>query len=176
MQYSYDLKTWQNLKPICEDLFLNSNCMHFSLSVCKNKTTWKNQLKQIKKAPGVYCIVRPQVYSCQYNPNARQHKKLKYLAKKPFNSRWGETNQSVVLYIGKAEGKDGLYQRIGDYMRTLFGRSTKHRGGAIIRQLLNLFDLECYYFYTPNAGQLEKLMLDNFRDYFGTYPFANWRA
>ena len=90
-----------------------------------------------------------------------------------------ERNHSRILYIGKAEGKRGLRQRLMQYWRMLFCEGKNHQGGRAIRQIRGFENLivECRFCdgckdYTVK----ERAELKRYRKEHGNYPVANRRG
>lgn len=80
-----------------------------------------------------------------------------------------------ILYIGKAEGKRGLQQRITEFVRYSYGLCENHRGGRALWQIENNKSLLLDFTICENAEKEEKRLLQNFKLRYHTYPFANWR-
>lgn len=82
---------------------------------------------------------------------------------------------SDILYVGKANGKRGLFQRLRQYMRYGFDGGNNHRGGRAIFQVEGYENLICRWCVYENCEDKERLLLENFKRKYGTYPIANWR-
>ena len=82
---------------------------------------------------------------------------------------------SDILYIGKANGKGGLFQRLRQYMRYGFDAGNNHRGGRAIFQVEGYENLICRWCVCENCEDNERLLLESFKRKYGTYPTANWR-
>ena len=80
-----------------------------------------------------------------------------------------------VLYIGKAEGKNGLRQRIKQFVGYGYKTSNNHRGGRAIWQIENNKSLLLDYFVCENAEARERDFLIEFKQKYDTYPLANWQ-
>ena len=80
-----------------------------------------------------------------------------------------------ILYIGKANGEKGLFQRLRQYMRYGFDAGNNHRGGRAIFQVEGYENLICRWCVCENCEDKERLLLENFKRKYGTYPIANWR-
>lgn len=78
-----------------------------------------------------------------------------------------------VLYVGKAEGRRGLRDRISALVRFGFGAKASHRGGRLLWQLVDCADLELRWMEVDNARTRETGLIQKFRDVYGTRPFAN---
>ncbi len=80
-----------------------------------------------------------------------------------------------ILYIGKAEGENGLRQRITQFVAYGFKTGNNHRGGRALWQIENNKSLLLDYFVCDNAEAWERDFLQNFEQKYHTYPFANWQ-
>lgn len=80
-----------------------------------------------------------------------------------------------ILYIGKAEGKNGLRQRITQFVAYGYRDGNNHRGGRAIWQIENNKSLLLDYFVCENAEAKEREFLIEFEQKFHIYPFANWQ-
>ena len=80
-----------------------------------------------------------------------------------------------IMYIGKAEGKNGLRQRIIQFVAYGYKVSNNHRGGRAIWQIENNKSLLLDYFICKNAEARERELLNEFMQKYHTYPFANWQ-
>lgn len=80
-----------------------------------------------------------------------------------------------ILYIGKAEGKNGLRQRIKQFVGYGYKTSNNHRGGRAIWQIENNKSLLLDYFVCENAEARERDFLIEFKQKYNTYPLANWQ-
>ena len=91
------------------------------------------------------------------------------------SSKYLNCENQEVLYIGKADGKKGLRQRLKQYMNYGWNNATNHKGGRAIWQiedagLLLLAYEEC------EARAREKQLLADYKAENGSYPLANWRG
>ena len=87
-----------------------------------------------------------------------------------------ERNGCSILYIGKAEGKNGLRQRLMQYARTLFHNGKSHRGGRAIRQIRGFENLIVECRTCEDCKSEEHAELKEFRQLHGNYPVANRRG
>ena len=87
----------------------------------------------------------------------------------------GCADQSI-LYIGKAEGKRGLRQRLKQYMDYGRGNGNIHAGGRAVWQISDCGLLLLAYEACENAGERERQLLQEYREKNGSYPLANWRG
>jgi len=80
-----------------------------------------------------------------------------------------------ILYIGKASGKNGLRQRITQFVAYGYSDGNNHRGGRAIWQIESNKSLLLDYFVCENAEAKEREFLVAFEQKYHTYPFANWQ-
>ncbi len=80
-----------------------------------------------------------------------------------------------ILYIGKAEGKNGLRQRITQFVAYGYKDGNNHRGGRALWQIENNKSLLLDYFVCEDAEAKERELLRAFQQKYQTYPFANWQ-
>jgi hypothetical protein len=85
---------------------------------------------------------------------------------------------SLVVYIGKAgspTGKATLYSRLGQYLKFGEGDDIGHYGGRFIWQLKNHTNLIFCWKKTPREDprEVEKQLITDYINQFGTMPFAN---
>ena len=106
----------------------------------------------------------------EYRPKAKI-----YPAKKLQEKYEGCADQSI-LYIGKAEGKRGLRQRLKQYMDYGRGNGNIHEGGRAVWQISDCGLLLLAYEADENAGERERQLLQEYREKNGSYPLANWRG
>lgn len=96
-----------------------------------------------------------------------------------------ESEHNNILYIGKAEPKKGLRQRIEQYLQTGKDKHGNHNGGKAIWQFKNIDNLILCYISEDNLSEnhtktiisstIETALLDKFKEIYSTYPLANWR-
>lgn len=88
--------------------------------------------------------------------------------------------KSDILYIGKAEGQQGLKGRINQYIR--YGdfnklKARNHAGGRAIWQIENVSDLFFCWIEVEKASNVEEKLLENYKEkHNGQYPFANQKG
>ena len=94
----------------------------------------------------------------EYRPKAKI-----YPAKKLQEKYEGCADQSI-LYIGKAEGKRGLRQRLKQYMDYGRGNGNIHAGGRAVWQISDCGLLLLAYEAYENAGERERQLLQEYRE------------
>ncbi|MFG3343953.1 hypothetical protein ACGF1Z_02685 [Streptomyces sp. NPDC048018] len=85
---------------------------------------------------------------------------------------------ATVVYIGKAAGRNGLNQRLGDYRRHGLGLLAGHWGGRYIWQLADSDALLVAWrlMTGDDPGEAEQDLVDEFKQlHGGALPFANLR-
>ena len=144
----------------------NNQCKLVDLwdAFCTRKST-------VPKSKGIYCIRVPAGMRIVFKDAIDNHPgdayRVEYLETKRV--------PSDILYIGKANGKSGLFQRLRQYMRYGFDGGNNHRGGRAIFQVEGYENLICRWCVCENCEEKERLLLENFKRKYGTYPIANWR-
>lgn len=81
-----------------------------------------------------------------------------------------------VLYIGKANGRGGLRQRVRQYIKYGWGAAVNHKGGRAVWQVENFPILLLDYEVCEDCEQREHELLAAFKRENGVYPLANWRG
>ena len=131
---------------------------------CKQKST-------VPKSKGIYCIRVPSGMEIVFKDTIDNHPGDAYCVEDLEAKRIS----SDILYIGKANGKGGLFQRLRQYMRYGFDAGNSHRGGRAIFQVEGYENLICRWCVCENCEDKERLLLESFKRKYGTYPTANWR-
>ncbi len=85
-----------------------------------------------------------------------------------------------VLYIGKAGGRNNqstIQKRVCQLVRFGGGEPCGHWGGRYIWQLTDAQDLMIYWTPTPDQDprQIERVLINEFKEKYGQLPFANLR-
>ncbi|MFK0042416.1 hypothetical protein ACIQTW_21480 [Paenarthrobacter sp. NPDC090517] len=84
--------------------------------------------------------------------------------------------EAAVLYFGKAQCKQGVFERLNKYRRFGDGKSSGHSGGRAIWQLEDAQDLKVCWLVTQDRDpQIEESrLIEAFKElYGGRRPFAN---
>ena len=131
---------------------------------CKQKST-------VPKSKGIYCIRVPSGMEIVFKDTIDNHPGDAYCVEDLEAKRVS----SDILYIGKASGKRGLFQRLRQYMRYGFGTGGNHRGGRAIFQIVGYEQLICEWYSCEQCEAEEHRLLEEFKHSYGTYPVANWR-
>lgn len=117
---------------------------------CRQKDFEDPLLVPAKK--GVYCIRIPAGMEVTFKDTIDNHPGAAYPIERLEAKR---IPSSGILYIGKANGKRGLFQRLRQYMRYGFDGGNNHRGGRAI------FQVEGYENLIRNAEQEAAETVDN---------------
>lgn len=82
---------------------------------------------------------------------------------------------ALILYVGRAAGREGLRQRIGQLVAFGFGKPVGHRGGRLLWHLSDSRRLHVSWKQCGDdqAEVLKAALIDEFRDAYGVRPFAN---
>jgi hypothetical protein len=146
-------------------------------------------LKKIPDSSGYYIVYMPEDFEIRLKPQTdavesyvRRGKTVDLVYSLDVLKAKLEAEQSIpdeeyrnILYIGKAEGENGLRQRITQFVAYGYKNGNNHRGGRALWQIENNKSLLLDYFVCPNAGAWERDFLLNYETKFHTYPFANWQ-
>jgi len=132
--------------------------------------------QQIPREPGVYLIVRLATTPPQYLEHSEAGR---FKGKDPsvsldvLEGSWAPG--ASIVYIGKAGGRKGLYQRLKQYMDFGAGEPVGHRGGRYIWQLSDHRDLlVCWRAVLDRpARDVERGLIARFAGVHGCRPFAN---
>ena len=122
----------------------------------------------IPKEEGIYLVMKNNDFKFELI-------KDKYYDDEVLTNKYEKSKNNDLLYIGKANGKKGLYQRIQQYIKYGRGIGSTHKGGRAIFQLKNWQNLLVLYAPFTGCEKLEKDMLKEFKKEYGTYPLANFR-
>jgi hypothetical protein len=140
------------------------------------ETLQRTKCAAVPKSAGVYVVIRP-----DYRPPVFLAKSVGGWFKghdptdppKCVKDNWVE--DALILYIGKGGGKEGLKQRLWQFMQFGLGKNIGHRGGRLIWNLQNYRQLLIRWMETPkeNPEEVETRLIDRFKSARGVRPFAN---
>lgn len=105
-----------------------------------------------------------------YNPSAKLY------SAEQLSRKYSTCTNQEILYIGKADGKKGLRQRLKQYMNYGWGHATNHKGGRAIWQIEDAGLLLLAFEECEDARAREKQLLADYKAKNGSYPLANWRG
>jgi hypothetical protein len=88
-------------------------------------------------------------------------------------SQW--VDGACLLYVGKANGKKGIRQRLRQFIQFGLGKPVGHRGGRLIWHLKDYPDMLVHWLETAwrDPDQVETTLIKAFRKVHGRRPFAN---
>lgn len=136
---------------------------------CRQKPLERPYL--VPQERGVYCICAPAGMAITFKGSIDDHPGDAY----PIGDLETKRVASDILYIGKANGNKGLFQRLRQYMRYGFDTGNNHRGGRAIFQIEGYENLICKWYPCEDCEDVERRLLEDFKAQYGTYPLANWR-
>jgi hypothetical protein len=125
---------------------------------------------------GVYVVLRhsPELPRFLAVSTAATHKKDKPFLITDLEQSWLENAR--ILYIGKAAGKKGLYQRVRQLVRYGTGKTDRHSGGRMIWHLADHLALQVRWceWEKLRASQRETELISQFKAaHDNRRPFAN---
>jgi hypothetical protein len=119
---------------------------------------------------GIYVVLREATIPPEFvDANPIRRKKAYTVARLEEKT----TGQLPIVYLGSADGKEGLRDRVGVFSR----QSSSHTGGRALWQLKDADLLIVAWKETPDevSEVVEKRWLVEFKRKYGAYPLANWR-
>ena len=159
------LRLFRRLKLVCPTLSPPTTLQSLYCCECEN----------IPEKAGVYWVLRPAGMPIRFTEQIYNRSAPLYSAELLSNKYLNCQNQEV-LYIGKADGKKGLRQRLKQYMNYGWNNATNHKGGRAIWQIEGAGLLLLAYEECEDARAREKQLLADYKAENGCYPLANWRG
>lgn len=135
---------------------------------------YETSCSEIPTAAGVYFVVVPEGMQIVFEP-AASNRSAPFYAVSKLQKKYAACKDKQTVYIGKATGKNGLRQRILQYVKFGWNEAVNHKGGRAIWQIKNAGNLRLYYTVCDNADIKEYHLLCDFKEQNGTLPLANWR-
>ena len=129
----------------------------------------------IPEAPGVYWVLRPEGMTIRFTEHTYNHSAKLYPVE-VLSHKYGGCKDQEILYIGKADGKRGLRQRLKQYMNYGWDKATNHKGGRAIWQIEDAGFLLLAFKECNDAETWEKQLLADYKAKNSSYPLANWRG
>ncbi len=129
----------------------------------------------IPKESGVYFVMVPDDMKISFLPSALNPHAPSYEVA-VLQKKYAICAEKKILYIGKASGKNGLCQRLRQYMKYGWNEGTNHKGGRAIWQILHAEQLLLTYEICKDADKREHELLSEFKAKNGCYPLANWKG
>lgn len=124
---------------------------------------------------GIYYVIAPQDMQIRFTDHT-PNKAASVYPVEILSSKYSTCCDKEILYIGKANGRHGLRQRIRQYMKYGWNEAVNHKGGRAIWQIENFGSLLLTYEPCPDCERREHLLLKEYKNRNGTYPLANWRG
>lgn len=129
----------------------------------------------IPEIPGVYWVLRPEEMTIRFTEHTYNHSAKLYPVE-VLSHKYEKCKDQEILYIGKADGKKGLRQRLKQYMNYGWGHATNHKGGRAIWQIEDAGLLLLAFEECEDARAREKQLLADYKAKNESYPLANWRG
>lgn len=129
----------------------------------------------VPEVPGVYWVLRPEGMTIHFTEHTYNRSAKLYPVER-LSNKYKDCADQEVLYIGKADGKKGLRQRLKQYMNYGWDHATNHKGGRAIWQIEDAGLLLLAFEECEDAEAREKQLLADYKAKNGSYPLANWRG
>lgn len=125
--------------------------------------------------PGIYRVLVPEKVPVSFIESPRNSSAESYPASL-LEQKYNQCADKSVLYIGKANGRGGLRQRVRQYIKYGWNTAANHKGGRAVWQVENFPILLLEYEVCEDCEQREHELLASFKRENGVYPLANWRG
>ena len=112
---------------------------------------WNECGKNVPETHGIYKIILPAEMELRFVERIEGHPAADTYDVGALTDKYKQSGCSKLLYVGKAEGRRGLRQRIRQYLLYGVDRGNDHRGGRAIFQIES-FSGGHYMFYTEKSG------------------------
>lgn len=159
------LRLLRRLKLVCPALSPATTLQSLYCCECEN----------IPETSGVYWVLRPTGMPIRFTEQIYNRSAPLYSAEL-LSSKYLNCENQEVLYIGKADGKKGLRQRLKQYMNYGWNNAANHKGGRAVWQIEDAGLLLLAYEECEDARAREKQLLADYKAENGSYPLANWRG
>jgi len=136
---------------------------------------YRCRCESIPEEPGVYWVLAPKGMPIRFTEQVYNRSALPYPVE-ILAQKYMDLADKEILYIGKADGKKGLRQRLRQYMDHGWKNASNHKGGRAVWQIEDAGSLLLAYEVCENAGVREKQLLAEYKAKNGNYPLANWRG
>lgn len=153
---------------------LKESCLGSCFSTTLD-TVYKLDSECIPNVPGVYWIIAPQKMIIQLENSITNRFATPYPVEK-LEGKYHSCIEQHILYIGKANGRHGLRQRIRQYVKYGWNEAINHKGGRAIWQIKDADMLLLKYECCSNCDDREHQLLKEFKEKNKFYPLANWRG
>lgn len=128
----------------------------------------------VPEVSGVYRVLRPEGMTIRFTEHMYNRSAKLYSAEK-LSRKYMDCSDQEILYIGKANGRKGLRQRIKQYIDYGWNHAANHKGGRAVWQIEDAGLLLLAYEECEDAEAQEKQLLADYKAKNGSYPLANWR-
>lgn len=135
----------------------------------------QSNCSNIPEEPGVYWILAPEGFPIRFHQRP-YHPRAKLYPVETLQNKLKDCSKRNILYIGKAQCKRGLRQRVRQYMNYGQGKSNIHQGGRAVWQIEDPEFLLLGYEVCHQADVRERQLLSEYRAQNFSYPLANWRG
>lgn len=159
------LRLFRRLKVLCK-----TPCPATTLASLLNSTC-----EMIPDKPGIYRVIVPEELPVSFSAEVLNSAAPAYPVDK-LSKKYAQCIDKSIVYIGKANGRRGLRQRILQYMNYGCNKTSNHKGGRAIWQIENYPLLLLAYEPCEDCEQQEHQLLADYKQQNGTYPLANWRG
>lgn len=129
----------------------------------------------VPEVSGVYRVLRPEGMTIRFTEHMYNRFAKLYPAEK-LSRKYKDCADQEILYIGKADGRKGLRQRIKQYIDYGWNHAANHKGGRAIWQIEDAGLLLLAYEECEDAEAQEKQLLADYKAKNGSYPLANWKG
>ena len=159
------LRLFRHLKLLCKTPYPATTLATLLHSKCE----------MIPDKPGIYQVIAPKELMISFSDKTTNSAAPIYPAEK-LSEKYARCIDKSIVYIGKANGRNGLRQRIRQYMNYGCNIASNHKGGRAIWQIENYPLLLLAYEPCEDCEQQEHQLLADYKQQNGTYPLANWRG
>lgn len=159
------LRLFRRLKLLCKTPYPTTTLATLLHSKCE----------MIPDQPGIYQVIAPKELMISFSDKTPNSAAPIYPVEK-LSKKYARCTDKSTVYIGKANGRNGLRQRIRQYMN--YGRNiaSNHKGGRAIWQIENYPLLLLTYEPCEDCERREHQLLADYKQQNGVYPLANWRG
>lgn len=139
------------------------------------ETLYRMNCVSVPKEKGIYRVLLPDKMDLVFKDQCQNRSALDYTVDR-LQTKYDCCKDRRILYIGKANGRNGLQQRLRQYMKYGWNEAANHKGGRAIWQIENFEMLLLDYEPCADCEQKEHELLHKYKEENGCYPLANWRG
>lgn len=144
------------------------------------------RISSIENVSGVYRVYKPEGFQVRIKESTDaieeyNGKSLLYSTER-LEWKWSQICEATphgcdVLYIGKADSSKnrGLRSRVTELVMYSYVEVKNHRGGRALWQIENNKQLRVEIIECENPKDVERSMINDYKEQHGVYPFANWQ-